>query len=275
MAKLWSILSPVSPGKTSFVLNLAYLYSKVFPNEKILTVDFNFRKPDLAAFLELSLKNTGIKTVSDLQVLLSGYQTIVINDFLTAPFEELQNFRVLPGSLEHPDTFTNNTKEQWFEFFKHLKESSDLVLFDTGRNFSEPALQYLITESDLLFVLVEQDPLALLHTRNLLNSLISKGRADDIRLLVLRYRPQSPYSLEYINELLPCPVHSAISNIAYREYHKQFLNTQLLAKNLKHSYVKDINKFLDSIVSIPKDETPRRFKWQLPMVNYRKKSRNI
>lgn len=252
MPKLWSILSPVSPGKTAFQLNLAYLMAKMSPEKQVLAVDFNFLKPDLAAFLDFSVESSGTKTLVDLYNLLLGYQTIVLEDFLTIPFNDLPNLRILPGDLEAMNPFENVSRDLWFKFFKQLRDTSEVILFEAGRNVHHSALQFLIAESDLLFICTEPDPLALLHTRSLIHSLISQGRLEDLRLVLLRYRPESAITLDYISKLLPIPVHTIIPNVSDREYQKQFLDAQLIAKNDKHPYTKSLMGFLDKMAEVPK-----------------------
>lgn len=266
MAKLYSLLSPASPGKTSFLLNTAKLYAKTFPEQRVLVVDFDFLKPDLAAFLDLSSSQSVIRTVADLHVLLSGYQTLILDDFFTIPFPDVSNLRILPGDLNNIHRFHDIPEEQWFEFFKQLRNSSDMVLFDTGREFDNPAVRYLISESDLLFVLTQADPLTLFHTRTLLNNLISQGRSNDIRLLLLRYRQKSAYTLDYISHLLPEPIYYLIPDVSNKDYQAQFLNATLLANDTKHPYSIALQGLLNTLLDIPHNQQKRGFKWQLPLL---------
>jgi len=177
MSTVWTVLSPGSPGKTSLVINLGVLYAKRYPDQKVVIVDFSFQKPDIAPFLDLTslINKHSLKTLDDLYPLLSGFQTIVLNDFLSTPFLDLPNFYVIPG-FSQTKTHNQLSREQWSYFFAELGKLADLLIFDTDRDFQHPGFQYLLGETDTFLLAIEADPLLTKHVLDYL--IICLKRAD-------------------------------------------------------------------------------------------------
>lgn len=273
--KGWTVVGQGSPGKTSLTVNMGLLYAKQHPEEKIVVVDFSFQKPDVAAFLDITMTMNGDspKSLDDLYPLLVGFETVILEHFIANPYTEVPNFYVIPGFIRgtHSDQLN---REQWSYFFSSLKNFADLAIFDTDRNINHLGLQYLLGETDIFFLTTLPDPLLNKHTLKLLDYLVSKGRSKDIKLLLLRSLPGQAYGAKHVSESIQIEVDYIIPNISRKDYEKQILNVKPLAFEPKHPYIMALNRMLRSLEEDQIPENKRRPKWNIPIFNFSKMSRN-
>lgn len=249
--KIWTTISAGTPGKTSFIANLGVLCARQYPDKKVLLVDFNFLRPDIANILNIADYYKGVfpRSLDDLYPLLFGRQTIVLNDFLTNPIPNLNNFYVLPGFIQHTNCESNLTREHWAHLLDSLASFADFLLFDTDQNIYHPGFQYLIGASDLFLLTLEQDPFSLVHNRYLINYFTERGRAEDIRTVMLRYVDNHPLGNSTVYEFLNRSVDFCLPNIERKLYERQIYDARLLALDDKKSFTQALNLLLNALTN--------------------------
>lgn len=254
--KIWTAVSAGTPGKTSFITNLAVLCARKFSDKKVVLVDFNFLRPDVANILNICdyFKGDFPRSLDDLYPLLFGRQTIVLNDYLTRPFANLSNFYVLPGFIQHTNCESNLAREHWAHLLDTLSLFADYLLFDTDQNIYHPGFQYLIGASDLYLLTIEQDPLSLVHNRYLINNFAERGRAEDIRTVLLRYVDTHPLGVSKIYDFLNRAVDFSLPNIERKLYERQIYDSRLLALEDNHLFTKALTDLLNSISNMTSNE---------------------
>ena len=278
MSQILTVMSPSSPGKTSLTINLGLCYANLFPDKRVLVVDFSFSKPDIALFLDLidSGKDEYPRSLDDLYPLLTGFQTVLLDDFITKPFEEITNFSIIPGFIKRTNSDERLSRDQWAYFFSVLDQYADVVIFDTDRNIKHLGFQYLMGETDYFLIATEADPILTVNLKHMINYLTFKGRGEHIRLLLLRSQPEHPYGSEHISQAINRSIDFVIPNILRRDYEKQVFNALPIGLSSKHHYTMAINKMVKSLcedsVSV---EQKRRTKWNIRIPLFSKKSQNI
>lgn len=231
-------LSAGSPGQTSFLANLGVKLALENPEVKVLIVDFNFIKPDIATFHDLVdyTKSEFPPSLDDLYSLLYGLQTILIDNYLSKPFKNVPNYYVLPGFLLRSNLEVNLDRRHWDHLFKHLSDFADILIFDTDDNVKHTGFQYLIGKTDHFLLTMEQDPLAVVHARYFLDLLRQYERIENVSVILLRYTEENPLDLNTLSQMLRISVTYKLPNIARKRYEDQIYSVKLIAFDEKDEY---------------------------------------
>lgn len=276
-------LSAGSPGQTSFLVNLGVKIARDHPDQKVVIVDFNFMKPDMATFHDLVdySKNELPPSLDDLYSLLYGMQTILIEEYLSVPFKNLPNYYVLPGFLMRSNLEDNLERRHWDYLFSNLNEFADVLIFDTDDNVRHTGFKYLIGQTDHFLLTMEQDPLAVVHARYFLDLLTQYERNKDTTVILLRSTEDNPLEPDTLGQMLRSNVSFQLPNIIRKRYEDQIYSVKPIAFDDKDIYTQSLQPIIELLLGESAMKTVKinkkgRSKW-LPshLMNLLHRSGNI
>lgn len=218
-------------GKTTFLLNLAGIYSNL--HKKVLIIDLDLYSSSIAISLNLKSK----KNIYNLVLDIGNHKFTEVNDYIENYNEYIS---VLPSVNDPRIAPRIDTKyiEQIITMFKY---SFDVVLIDTSHILNQLNL-VIYDNSDTILNVMSNDPVDLVNTKNFVN-IATEIEFSDLRILLNESNSMEEkyFSLYDIREFLNY-------NVAYklgREYYvktvdKYVLDGKILTLNnvYKNNYKK-------------------------------------
>lgn len=191
-------------GATTVATNLA-IHLAQLTGKKTLLVDLNLELGEVALFLGMQPRFTFVDMIRNLHrmdaELLASYLD-----------RHESGVHLLAGPLD-PGAADATTVEGIHQILGFLRQHYDFVVVDTSRSFDRVTLAAL-QEADEVFLVTRADIPSLRNIKRTLPLLErTVGRLEDkVRLVVNRYQPDDPISLEEVRRTLGMSVYATLAN---------------------------------------------------------------
>jgi len=178
-------------GKSVLALNTAVVLSKE-PNKKVLLIDMDLQFGDISMLVNQYDKKTILHVVEDGQ--MDSYENI--KPYL---FKYHDNFDMLFAPVK-PESAEYITKEMLEKIMKAVKNQYDVIVVDTGINFSDHTL-YILDMAQKILMVSTMEIVALKNTKSGLRVMESLGYDQDkVKLVMNRFNEKYGISKKEVGE---------------------------------------------------------------------------